>query len=384
MARNIIISPQPTYGCGEKPSTDETLYDTRIGGASDTHDVTYTLKRFEGCGWTGDDSSFDATVCLLIRDSSYNSNIYNITFDRCVFATCDSSVISNAVHMLNLSTTGKTIYNITFSYCWFEPWSRFGLEWNGRAGWWHDLTIDHCTFEHGGGGALSFDMSPIDGDPQSPWGITVGGVVRGVEGLHVTHNLIGGSGAVVNGFTPTTLLTGLELSCIYPYCPDHTVASPNTYTPDNDQLAATRSEFSNNRIGRNKGSWLQFNRNGSYYLTFANNHFDNTYNPGEITEQAEYFANTSAHCNHCDFSDNHYTLGENNARPGYIYVSADGSDNTFLREHWVKDTGTMTSATFPFTDSSFTDCIFDFPVSVTLASSSTDSGCTFTSGHTHT
>jgi hypothetical protein len=324
--------------------------------------VTYSQVRFEG--YTGS-ASADWTVVGMASIGSAAS-ISNITFERCVFATLPAGVFGDAFHMWNTSTVGSTISNITFRDCWFEPQPRMAIEMNGRGGWWHDVTIDHCTFEAGGGQMLSFDMSPVSGDPVAPWGVKVDGVVRGVEGLHITNNDFRGTGVTVNGFTPRYTM-GFEFGCVYPYAKDPSIG---------------RSEFTGNRVARCASAWFQCNRNGARGMTFADNLFDYGYNPGGIPAH-ENAAWSGTFINGCTFRDNTYVLSTGDDQPGDLVVSAlAGSGNTFSGEHWTKPAGRMADAKFPFTNSTYTDCHFHLPVSVTFPASASGTGCVFDKGRT--
>ena len=203
------------YGC-VKPVTTRTVRNLYIRGG--THDVTYSNVRFEG--YTGSESADWTCVGMAAIGSA--GSISNITFERCVFATVPAGVFGNAFHMWNTSTVGSTISNITFRDCWFEPQPRMQIEMNGFGGWWHDVTIDHCTFEPGGGEMVSVSMSPVDGAIPAPYGVTVGGVVRGVEGLHITGNDFRGTGVTVNGFAPKWEF-GFEFACVFPYARDKSI-----------------------------------------------------------------------------------------------------------------------------------------------------------------
>ena len=68
----------------------------------------------------------------------------------------------------------------------------------------------------------------------APYGVTVGGVVRGVEGLHITGNDFRGTGVTVNGFAPKWDVR-LRVRLRLPYAQDKSIG---------------RSEFSGNRVGR--------------------------------------------------------------------------------------------------------------------------------------
>jgi hypothetical protein len=348
------------YGCA-KPVTTSTVRNLSIRGGK--HDVTYSHVRFEGR--TGSSPSSWTVVRIGVGSSSAGS-ISNITFDHCVFATLPRGVFGNAVHMWSTSTTGKTIRNITFKHCWFEPQPRMVIEMNGRGGWWHDVTIDHCTFEAGGGQMLSFDMSPVSGDPVAPWGVKVDGVVRGVEGLHITNNDFRGTGVTVNGFTPRYTM-GFEFGCVYPYAKDPSIG---------------RSEFTGNRVARCASAWFQCNRNGARGMTFADNLFDYGYNPGGIPgSSSAVWAGTSI--NDCTFVNNTYVLDGSGleGRPWDLLSDGlAGRGNTFAWEDWTKPAGRMASSEFPFTNATYTDCHFHLPVSVTFPASASGTGCVFQSG----
>lgn len=354
----VVPTPPPTYGC-LKPTTTSTLNNFRITGGA--HDLTYSYVKFTG-DVTGVGSH--ATTGMLIS-ASYPGDIHDITFDHCVFASDTyAGGQSNAFHAI---FTQNVIYNITFSNCWFEPYSRFGFEWNGRGGWSHDITIDHCTFEGGLGEVLSFDMSPNNATPNSPYGVNVAGVVRGVEGLHITNNLIEGTGTPnVGGFTyPLTSATsgrmGLEFGCVYPYSANNAVG---------------RSEFSGNKVGRCYSAWYQTNYSGASYMTFEDNVFDDTYNPHGCTVRASTaFSGVSA--SHCAFTGNTYVLGNHST----VFVSGySGTANSYSGEDWTKS-GSIT-ASFPFTSSTYEACHFHAGNSATIATGSTrDAACVgFTGG----
>ncbi len=346
-----------------KPVTTSTSNNTKIYGG--THDVTYSHVNFTGVSGSSESSY---AVLYMGSSNSHPGDIYNITFDHCVFSTIPDGYFGNGVHFWNTNTNGSVVYNITFRYCWFEPQPRMAFEWNGRGGWWHDVTIDHCTFEAGGGQMLSFDMSPVSGDPVAPWGVKVGGVVRGVEGLHITNNDFRGTGVTVNGFAPRYTM-GFEFGCVYPYAKDPSIG---------------RSEFTGNRVARCASAWFQCNRNGARGMTFADNLFDYGYNPGGIAgSSSAVWAGTSI--NDCTFINNTYVLDGSGleGRPWDLLPDGlAGSGNTFSGEHWTKPAGRMADAKFPFTNSTYTDCHFHLPVSVTFPASASGTGCVFDKGRT--
>jgi len=293
------------------------------------------------------------------------SPCYNITFDHCVFATLPSGVNGNAFHMWNYNASSP-IHHITFKECWFEPQPRMVIELNGRGGWWHDVVIDHCTFEPGGGQMISADMSPDGNDPSSPHGINIGGVVRGVEGLVVTNNDFQGTGVTVNGIAPV-YKTGFEFGCVYPYAPDTSVG---------------RSCFTGNRVARCASAWFNCDYSGATYMTFADNVFDWSYNPAGIAGSHDA-AFTGSDMSHCTFTNNTWVLGTLLNEPWHLLGDQlEGSNLTFVRESWSKPSGNMSLASFPFTHSSYTDCRFHLPVAVSFPASATGTGCVFDKGHT--
>ena len=345
------------FGC-RKPITTSVLTNFVVGPS--THDVTYSYVRFEGYTVWG------AGACVTMRTapSTPGTSIYNITFDHCVFAQSPAGVASNAVHIF--SYPGSTIYNITFRNCWFEPQSRMGIECNGFGGWWHDITVDHCTFEPSGSQMLSFSMGH-DAGSEPPWGVEVEGVWRGVESLHITNNDLRGTGVTVGGVDPVWEM-GVELAAVYPYSPDPSVG---------------RSEFSNNRVGRCASSWLNCDYTPTTGVTFANNLFDFSYNPGGITGSVDAPINGSL--NDCVFTGNTWVLGTANNYPWALTSSPQsggfGTNNVFTSEDWIKPGGTMNLANMPWADSEYYDCHFHLPRSVTFPASATGTGCVFDSGH---
>jgi hypothetical protein len=282
-----------------------------------------------------------------------------------VFATLPAGIEGNGVHMWNLNANDE-VYDITFRDCWFEPQPRMQIEMNGRGGWWHDVTIDHCTFEPSGSQMLSFDMSPGDYTPTSPYGVRVGGVVRGVEGLRITNNDLRGTGKVVNGFTPTQWLMGIELGCVYPYAADTSVG---------------RSEFSGNRVGRCASAWLNCDYTATEYMTFADNRFDWTYNPAGVSAHKDPPFGTGARIQNCTFAGNTWVLGKADNQPWSVCGARGGSGNTFIDEDWTKPSGSVSTCAMPFTDSTYTDCHFHLPKAVTFPASASGTGCVFDSGH---
>lgn len=350
------------YGCA-KPTTTSTL--TNFGISGSLHDVTYSYVTFTGNAGSGYGSK--TTTGMKLSSGS----IYNIVYDHCVFATSTGSGgQANAFHAI---CSGGVIYNVTFTNCWFEPYSRFGVELNGRGGWMHDFTFDHCTFEAGLGEALSVDMSfgnytPGTGD--TPYGVTVGGVVRGFEGLSVTNCLFEGTGVPsVSDYTnplgtETSGRMGLEFGCVYPYASDNAVG---------------RSEFSRNKVGRCYSAWYQTNYSGASYMTFTDNVFDDSYNDHACPSLAGT-AISGQSVSHCTFTGNTYRLGTSHST---IFVSGyDGTANAYSGDRWYSDRSALT-ANFAFTDSTYEDCDFYLPSSVTLASGSTyDAACYFKNGHT--
>jgi hypothetical protein len=356
-------APPETYGC-VKPAEEllTEVEDFRIEGG--THDQTYSYKRFTGQGTS---SSGGATVAI-VSSAAYPGDIYNITFDHCVFSTPEGN--GNCLHAWALNV-GDVIYNITFDHCWFEPAPRMALESNGRGGWLHDWTVNHCMFEHGGGQMLSFDMSPGNYDPVAPWGPEIGGVVRGWEGLEITNNDFQGTGVIVNGYSPSYVM-GLEFGCVFPFASD---------------LDVGRSVFSGNRIGRCQSAWMQCNRSGAAYMTFADNLWDQAYNAGGIASDGpQYGVIAGTFYDHCVWSDNVYNLGAVTLRPQELYVqsSVTGADNELLREHWTKAGGTMANPVHgTFEDSYYEDCEYHIPRSFAFNTGCTyNSGCVFDSGHT--
>ncbi len=359
--------PAPVYGC-EKPEISEGaashvgsvysngyLNDFGIAGsnaASACHDLTFSYVRFTGYAGTG--YGGPTTTGMKITGPDQN-DIHDITFDHCIFATCSgASAQANAFHAI--CSYGR-IYNIAFENCWFEPYSRIGVEVNGRGGWWHDFSFDHCTFEGGLGEILSFDMFPTVDGSGSVYGVTIDGIVRGVEGLSVTNCLLEGNGAPeVSGYTmplsgsPGSWRMGMEFGCVYPYASDNTVG---------------RSTFSNNKVGRCYSAWYQTNYSGASYMTFENNVFDDSYNPHGCTVRAGT-AISGVSASHCTFTGNDYILGNHST----VFVGGySGTANTYSGERWTKS-GTI-SASFPFTNSSYEDCHFTAGNLATITESST-------------
>lgn len=361
--------PEPTYGC-RKPTTTSTLTNHIIYGG--THDVVYSGVRFEG---NANVSGKETVAMWLGRSGTPDADIYNVVFEDCVFATCSyaSSGPANAFHMWNTSTTGKTIHDVTFTRCWFEPQTRMQVELNGRGGWWHDFTFQDCTFEGSCAQQFSCDMAPTNATPTSPYGVTVGGVVRGVEGLLIDGCLFEGSGATVEGIEPSSWLMGLEFGCVYPYASDTDVG---------------RSVFSNNKVGRCGSSWLNFSytTKGCHYMTFQDNVFDFSYNDHGADAHNSSPWSSAANLNYCTFDGNTWTLGTANNQPYYMVsggTTAQGGHDTFVGETWTKPSGTIGSwVDFPFTDSDYTDCVFHLPKAVAFAASATGSGNTFDNGYT--
>lgn len=358
------------YGCGTKPVTTETLTNVAIWG--DTHDVTYSYKRFEGLGaWSV------ATVTMVVRaDNSAapptGNPITNITFDHCVFGTPPSGYNANTFYAQNLSTIGSVISGITFDHCWFEPAPRMQLEINGRGGWWHDVTLNHCTFEPSVSQHLSFDMSPDSSDPSYPFGVTVSGTVRGVENLTVQYCDFQGTGATVNGYEPGSYKMAAEFRDVYAYTVDGTGGS----------------KVIGNRFGRGASAWLNIGSDvneGIIYtrdMLFQNNLFDWTYNPGSIT-YTNHDAPWSNKIADSIFRGNTYVLGTDTNEP-YEFVGATGYGCTFENEHWTKSAGTIGSTcAMYFTDSVFNGCHFHLPKNVHFSpdASGVDT-CTFDNGYT--
>lgn len=356
---------EPEYGC-DKPVTTSTLENFAIygGQGSESHDMTFSRVRFVG-DVTGVGSH--ATTGMLVSDS-HPGEIHDIVYDRCVFATdLYPSAPSNAFHMILGS--GR-IYNILFRDCWFEPYSRLGIELNGRGGWWHDFIFERCTVEAGLGEMFSCDMSPDLNMSSPPHGATVDGVVRGVEGLHVRNCLLEGTGRPsVNGFTeprpgyPTSWRKGLELASIYPYAKDNTVG---------------RSEFIGNKVGKCYSSWMQTNYGGAAWMTFRDNLWDGTYNPhGCPGKQTRLFDGVSA--NHCTFEDNVYILPAHALSSVYGDLTETNSrDNVCRRERWSKPSGSLASAAFPYgLGSVYEDCDYDLPRAIAFSAQATGSGNRF-------
>jgi hypothetical protein len=348
------------HGC-VKPVTTRTVRNLYIRGG--THDVTYSQVRFEG--YTGSESADWTCVGMAAIGSA--GSISNITFERCVFATVPAGVFGNAFHMWNTSTVGSTISNITFRDCWFEPQPRMQIEMNGFGGWWHDVTIDHCTFEPGGGEMVSVSMSPVDGAIPAPYGVTVGGVVRGVEGLRITGNDFRGTGVTVNGFAPKWEF-GFEFACVFPYARDKSIG---------------RSEFSGNRVGRCGTAWYNFSYGGARGMTFADNVFDWNYNPaGTAGTPTDWFWSGTT-LSDCRFTNNTYILPAGDNKPWQLMGITTGNNNTFSAERWTKPSGTMGGGcNFDFADSTYTDCDFQLSVPVRFPASASGTGCVFQSGHT--
>lgn len=351
-----------SYGC-TKPKTTSTIVDLRINGG--VHDVTYSNVRFE---------ANDNTSTVLMRiTSGTDADIYNVTFDHCVFATMTPLRQGDNFHMLNYSLTGKVIHHITFTNCWFEPSSRMALELNGRGGWWHDVTIDHCTFEGGLGEVISADMSPGNYTPTAPWGVSVSGTVRGVEGLVVTNNLIEGTGAPsVNGYTqpdPSKFYgwrKAVELGCVYPYAEDDAIG---------------RSIFAHNKVGRCLDASYQTNYSGASYVSFTDNVFDHSYNPHDCPEASgRYFPIVGGvSASHFTFARNEYRLG---APHSSIYVAGySGTTNSYSGDRWYSSRASIDANLDVITNSTYADCDFWLPSTVKLGSGCTyDSACYFHSG----
>ena len=366
----VLREVSSIYGC-TKPVTTRTVRGLYIRGG--THDVTYSHVTF--AGHSG--SSPDSWTCVGIDLNGRQGSIRNITFDHCVFSTLPAGYDGDGVHMWNTSTTGKTITHITFRNCWFEPQPRMVIEMNGRGGWWHDVTIDHCTVEPGGGEMLSFDMANSAGRMAEPYGVTVDGVARGVEGLHITDNDFRGTGVTVNGYTSSYTM-GFEFSCIYPDASDPSVG---------------RSYFTGNRVGRCDSSWFQCNRNGAEGMTFADNVFNSGYNPGGVAANASP-AWSGTYINHCTFTNNTYILDHSGVddHPWELMLSGlSGDGNTFSCEQWTKTAGSIGLVDFPFTNSTYTDCQFHLPAShgtesgrtsARFPASASGTGCVFDHGHT--
>ena len=353
--------PELLYGC-VKPTTTSTLDNFRIEGG--THDVTYSRVRF-----TGDVTGVGSHSTTGIRvSSSHPGDVYNITFDRCVFETDDyEGGSSNAFHAI---LTQNVVHHIVFDHCWFEPASRICFEFNGRGGWWHDVLLDHCTFEASCGQQFSCDMSPGDYTPTSPYGVNVDGVVRGVEGLRITNCLFEGTGATVAGFEPGSYKMGLEFGCVYPYASDESIG---------------RSVFLNNKVGRCLSAWLNFSykAKGQRYMTFQNNLFDYAYNPHGSAASNDAPWSSGANLNYCSFIGNKWVLGTANNQPWDFVASGSpaGGHNTFVDEHWTKPSGTIGGAcAMPFTDSTYTRCRFELPKAVTFPESATGTDCYFANG----
>ncbi len=268
--------------------------------------------------------------------------------------------------MWNTSKVGSTISNITFRDCWFEPQPRMVIEMNGRGGWWHDVTIDHCTFEAGGGQMLSFDMSPVDSDPVAPWGINVGGVVRGVEGLHITDNDFRGTGVTVNGFAPRYTM-GLEFGCVYPYAKDASIGRSRVHRQPGRAL----------RLGlvpvqpqRRPGHDL---RRQPLRLGLQ----PRAASPSRLRRLGRHLHQRLQRSRTTPTSWARATACRGASRPPCA-----GSGNTFAGEHWTKPAGKMADCVLPFTNSTYTDCHFHLPVPVRFPASASGTGYVFDNGHT--
>ena len=351
-----------TYGCS-KPQTTSTL--TNYAVPYGTHDATYSQVRFEGN--TGEDAGSWAVLRLMLMGAP-GVDTYNITFDRCVFATCPAGIEGNGVHGWNFASDGSTIHHITFDHCWFEPQPRMQLEMNGRGGWFHDLTAHRCTFEPSNGQLFSVDMSATGGDPASPYGISVDGVVRGVEGVTLTENDFQGTGAVVNGFDNWTA-RAIELRCVRPSSID----------------GSGGTVMRGNRVGRCRSGWFNLNASsGTYGLTVENNLFDTAYNPAGLAYAVTHDSPWAGGVSDSTFSDNVYVLGSGGNEPWDFMPSAQvsGDGNTFAREHWTKPGGGIGGVCeMPFTDSTYTGCHFHLPKAVTFAADAAGSGCVFDNGY---
>jgi len=336
------------------------------------HDITFDHVKFTGYSGTNEGS------WAVVR--ALSGGVYNIAFESCIFATLPEGVRGNAVHFWTWDADDN-FYNITFHNCWFEPQPRMQIELNGFGGWWHDVTIDHCTFEPCGGEILSLCVTNDDGETSAPYAPTVDGVVRGVENVVVTNNDLQGSGATVNGFAPV-YLQGIELASVW----------KNTVTG----LGA--STISRNKIGRCGSYWLNGASGGFRDMTFEDNVFDYTYNEADAgTRATQTFIQSNIACADNTFRNNTWVATDVVAAWYTLFYFVPGCDlsgNTFEGEDWTHGDGTLSTADWEFTDSDYTNCHFhisrtyagtsptEVQLPVAIPESCTGSGNVFDNGYT--
>jgi hypothetical protein len=339
-------TPTPTaaawdgsYGC-RKPATTSTISNLRLTAGA--HDLVYDHVRFTG--YSGHGEGDWSTVAI----SASGGAVHDVTFRDCVFST--PPVAGNTFHMWAFS--GGTIYNIRFENCYFEHAPRMAIEMNGRAGWWHDVWIEGCTLEACGGELISADMSPVNDDPTSPYGASVNGVVRGVEGLHIVGNDLQGT-----GWGPAARYTqALELVNLRPY-------SGQGY-----------SEVVGNRVGR-AACWFNDSYDGNVGLLIADNLFDETYDPsGSAETPHEPFQGDMSKAT---IRNNTFIM------TGFkgLHWGASGSGNRFTGNVFRSSTSLTYNAAMPWASTEYTNNRFELPSSIAFASGATGSGNYFQSGH---
>jgi hypothetical protein len=114
-------------------------------------------------------------------------------------------------------------------------------------------------------------------------------------------------------------------------------------------------------------------------MTFANDLFDWSYNPGNIA--GSHDSATSGFLSRWAFSNNTWVLGTA-LNELYQLVTGGGAGNVFSGEDWTKPTGSIGGgAGMPFTNSAYTSCHFHLRDPVIFPTSATGTGCVFDSGH---
>jgi hypothetical protein len=392
--RPALVVPPPypptgIYGCA-KPVIPTTAAQVRTSGGvtyyengtltnhvigNGAHDRVYSHVSFGGYTTEG-------AVAKVVRFSSGSSDVYNITFDHCVFRT-PSWLAGDLLGYYNSPDTLARFHDITVTNCWFEPSHLFSIEFNMRAwSWAYNITIDQCTFERcdgaaqGWGGPISMDYGKDDG--RVP---IVNGVARWYESVRITHNLFYGAADAMIEMRGFSTLAGSE--------------------------STTRSYFSGNKLGLSRVVQFSCGRAGGNWsgdsgvigMYFTDNVIDETYNPGGLSNNDALKAlwRTPKPTNFPRGVMSH-TLWRNNTfnlRPrasGVLGLERDagidqyGHGNVFEGNTW-HTTGTSIDASrcyFPMTSTTYTNEHFHLPGLLHFASDAVGSGCTWGSGCTHT